>query len=917
MTAVRLTAGLGIAAVLLALLALGIGSRLAVDALWFHSLGYGVIFRTALLAKLACFGAAFAISFPLLAFAGLQAVPRGTGIPRIVLRRGNGSVTIPELIAPITDRIPWRALVGLIAALLSVLFSLGQIGGWETWLLWLRGGSFGETDPLFGRDIGFYLFTLPAWRSLFGSATALLVLAGMLSAAVFWLQGALDVRRQGLFVPESAVRLLSLLLGIFFLVKAGDYWLGRYELLLRPGGAVFGAGYTAVHVRLPLQWILCTLSLGAAGLCLANLAIGGWRFPVAAVVAVVGTSIVASIVPDFYQRLRVRPDELRLERPYIEHNLRMTRLAYGLGAIEQRPFAASTDLDASAIERNRGTFGNVRLWDPRPLLDTYRQLQVIRLYYDFHDVDIDRYSLAGGRRQVMLAAREIVPEQLPANARTWVNQRLQFTHGFGAVMSPVTEFEGEGLPKFLLQDIPPRSSIAIDVAQPRIYFGERTDDYVIVGGAAPEFDYPKGEGNVSNSYDGKDGVGLGSWLRRILFAWSFGDLNILISANVRGESRVLFHRAIQQRISHLAPFLRLDADPYLVIASGRLYWIQDAYTMARTFPYSEPLRELGLNYIRNPVKIVVDAYDGTVDFYAIDEKEPVLAAYARIFPGTFKPYTGMPAELKEHVRYPESLFLVQAEVYRSYHMTNPDVFYNKEDLWNFPTETVGDSAKRVDPYYVIMKLPGEEREEFILMQPMTPSNRNNMVAWLAARCDAPHYGRLVEYQFPKERLIYGPQQIEARIDQDTLISQQLSLWNQMGSKVIRGNLLVIPVEDSVVYVEPLYLRSEQGQIPELKRVIASYADRVAMEPTLEAALAAVLGARGAPATPSPPVAAPPSTARKPAGPPPTLTARQHYEAALEGLRRGDWSAFAREMEALDRSLGADGEATPAEAPQPR
>jgi uncharacterized membrane protein (UPF0182 family) len=486
---------------------------------------------------------------------------------------------------------------------------------------------------------------------------------------------------------------------------------------------------------------------------------------------------------------------------------------------------------------------------------------------------------------------------LPPTARTWVNQRLQFTHGFGVVMSPVTELEGEGLPRFFVKDIPPQSPVGLELSEPRIYFGEKTDDYVIVNAAAEEFDYPKGDQNVSNSYAGKGGVELGSSLRRALFAWSFRDVNLLISGNLRAESRILFRRSIAERISTIAPFLLLDRDPYVVVSGGRLYWIQDAYTTAKTFPYSEPVRGLGLNYIRNSVKVVVDAYDGTVTFYAIDEKEPVLAAYARIFPGLFRRFAEMPDDLRRHVRYPEDLFLVQAEIYRTYHMTNPDVFYNKEDLWSVPTENAGGARSAVEPYYVIMKLPGGTREEFILMQPMTPSNRSNMVAWLAARCDAPEYGELVDYEFPKERLIYGPQQIEARIDQDTTISQQLSLWNQMGSKVIRGNLLVIPVEDSLVYVEPLYLRSEQGQIPELKRVIVAYGDRLAMAPTLEAALAAVFKPGAAPPTviERPATAAPPEAAA-------AKTARAHYRAALDALRAGDWSGFGREMEALDKAL---------------
>jgi uncharacterized membrane protein (UPF0182 family) len=898
--------------VVLAIVLLGMGSGFFVDALWFHQLGVFVVFRTALVAKLTCFAVAFTACWAVVGAIGLAAVrhARASSGVRLVFRRGgNGAPTVPELIAPVADRLPWRGLVLGAAALIASLIALVQAANWQAYLLWLHGGQFGVADPYFGRDVGFFVFSLPAYQMLVDGALAAVVLAGMLAAAVFWLHGALDLRRPGHPIPPAARSILSVVLALFLLAKAAGYWLDRYTLLLEPSGAVFGAGYTAVHLTLPLQWVLVAAALVGAGLAAANVRAQGWRLPLAAVVVVFGAAIVSAILPGVFQRLRVRPDELRLERPYLEKNIAMTRRAYGLAAIQPRPFPAEQTLDAAAVERNRATFENVRLWDPQPLLATYRQLQLIRLYYEFHDVDVDRYEVEGRRRQVMLAAREISPALLPPNARTWVNQRLQFTHGFGVVMSPVTELEGEGLPRLFVKDIPPVSPVGIDVAQPRIYFGEKTDDYVVVHAGAEEFDYPKGEQNVSNEYAGKGGVKLGSWLRRALFAWSFRDVNLLISGSLRPESRILFRRSIADRISAIAPFLLLDRDPYVVVSGGRLYWIQDAYTTAETFPYSEPVRGLRLNYIRNSVKVVVDAFDGTVTLYAMDEHEPVLAAYARIFPGLFRPFAEMPEDLRRHVRYPEDLFLVQAEIYRTYHMTNPDVFYNKEDLWSFPTETAAGARSAVQPYYVIMKLPGGAREEFILMQPMTPSNRSNMVAWLAARCDPPEYGELVEYQFPKERLIYGPQQIEARIDQDTTISQQLSLWNQMGSKVIRGNLLVIPVEDSVVYVEPLYLRSEEGQIPELKRVIVAYGDRVAMEPTLEAALAALFQPAAAqaaavpPAAPVPGAAAPGPPPAAAAGAPAPAAARAHYHAALDALRAGDFAGFGRELDALGKALG--------------
>lgn len=902
--------GAGVA-VLLALGVAGAASGLFLDALWFRQLGAWVVFRTRLVARVVCFAATFVPTAAFVAAIGLRAVRlvRRAGVVRVVFRRTrDGQATLPELVAPLAGQLPWRALVVAAAVVVGALAGIAQAAGADTYLLWWYGGAFGTTDPVFGRDVGFFVFTLPALQGFAGAATASVVFATIVAGIVFYLHGALDVRRADELASPAVVGTASLLLALYLLTRAAGYWLGRYELLLEPYGAVFGAGYTVSTVKLPLQWLLVATSLAGAALAASNVAGRDWRRPIAAVALVLAAGILASFLPDAFQRLRVRPDELRLERPYLAHNIAMTRRAYGLDRIVSRSFPSAQTLDADAIARNAATFENVRLWDPQPLLDAYRQLQLIRLYYDFHDVDVDRYDVGGVRRQVMLAAREIDADLLPENARTWVNQRLQFTHGFGAVMSPVTELEGEGLPTFFMQDIPPRSRVGLSVAEPRIYFGEKTDDYVVVNAAAEEFDYPKGDQNVSNSYAGADGLVLGSRLRRAVFAWHFGDLNLLISGNLRPESRLLFRRSLRQRIGTLAPFLRLDRDPYLVVADGRLVWMQDAYTTARTFPYAEPLRGLGINYIRNSVKVTVDAYDGTVGFWAMDPDEPVLAAYARMFPGLFRPFSEMPAALRPHVRYPEDLFLVQTEMYRTYHMTNPDVFYNKEDLWSFPTEAAGGEARRAaaDPYYVITKLPGEPGEEFILMQPMTPANRSNMVGWLAARSDLEHYGQLLVYELPKERLVYGPQQVEARIDQDTVISQQLSLWNQMGSKVIRGNLLVIPVEDSVVYVEPLYLRSTQGQIPELKRVIVAYGDRLAMERTLDAALAAVFRPGGEAAPPVTPTAAAETVETAPPAPPPHTagaTARDHYRSALEKLRAGDWEGFGREMDALGEALG--------------
>ena len=597
----------------------------------------------------------------------------------------------------------------------------------------------------------------------------------------------------------------------------------------------------------------------------------------------------------------MKPNELQLETPYLQRNIALTQEAYNLHQFTVKPFPAEQGLTFQSLQDNRATIDNIRLWDWQPLMDTYAQLQEIRTYYKFHDIDIDRYEIGGSYQQVMLSARELDPARLPSNAQTWVNLHLLFTHGDGVVMSPVTRKSAEGLPIFYLQDIPPVASGGPAVREPRIYFGQGADSYVIVNGSTPEFDYPKGKDNVYGTYKGADGVAVGGMVRRTLFAWYFDDLNILLTNYITSESRILFRRNIQNRVRTIAPFLRLDHDPYVVVSDGRLFWMQDAYTTSNWFPYAEPLPGGGANYIRNSVKVVIDAYNGSVDFYVTDPADPVIATYWRIFPELFKPFEAMPADLQKHVRYPEDLFLIQAQMYRAYHMDAPEVFYNREDLWQFPRQPTGfygvdaGDGARMAPYYIIMRLPGEARAEFFLMLPMAPSQRENMIAWLAARCDAPDYGKLIVYEFPKDKLVYGPFQIEARINQNTEISQQISLWNQMGSRVIRGHLLVVPIENSILYVSPLYLRAESGQLPELKRVIAAYGDRVVMEETLAEALAALFK-ESAPAFPLP---GPASTAnpRSPAD----LRAREalsHYDRAIARLKAGDWGGFGAELDAV-------------------
>ncbi|HEX9557864.1 MAG TPA: UPF0182 family protein, partial [Reyranella sp.] len=672
-----------------------------------------------------------------------------------------------------------------------------------------------------------------------------------------------------------------------------------------------GAGYTDLHIRLPVLWFLVGLAAICALASWLNVRWRTWRIPAGALALLFGSSFVFYLlVPAFFQRLYVKPSELALETPYIERNIALTRQAYNLQQIEVKLFPVEEGLSFASLEANRPTIDNIRLWDVQPLMDTYAQLQEIRTYYKFLDIDIDRYRLGGTYQQVMLSARELEPALLPPNAQTWVNLHLLFTHGNGMVMSPVTQKSTEGLPTFYLQDIPPVANGGPAIREPRLYFGQASERYAIVKGTTPEFDYPKGKDNVYASYDGADGVSLGDPAWRSLFSWYYGDPNILLSGYITNDSRILLHRNIQDRVRTIAPVLRLDHDPYIVASGGRLFWMQDAYTTSEWFPYAQPQSSGGFNYMRNSVKVVIDAYQGSVDFYVSDPGDPLIQTYQRIFPGLFKPLAAMPPDLQQHIRYPEDLFLVQAQLYRAYHMDTAEVFYNREDLWQFPRQLagIGDSAAstgpmggigrdvpRMAPYYMVIRLPGEARAEFVLMLPMVPSQRDNMIAWLAARCDPPDYGKVVIYEFPKDKQVYGPFQIEARIQQNTDISQQISLWNQMGSRVIRGHLQVVPIENSILYVSPLYLRAATGQLPELKRVIAAYGDRVVMEETLGAALAALFKD-----TVLPPARPADAGAARSAGPPDARAreALAHYDRALERLKAGDWSGFGAELDAL-------------------
>ena len=883
-------------------------SRFFVDLLWFSSLGFRAVFTTTWLTMFVVFVIASIVSAVILLLNGFIAAKTTSGARRgpqnfrIIGRSAQG---IPEIIELSFDKLPWRLIIAGVALVVGLFIGLAQTGNWDVFLKWLNAAPFGRTDPLFGKDLGFYVFSLPVYELFRDWALLIVFLSAASAAAIYLLRGDIIYQQAGPpTLSAAALRHSSALLATFFLIKAGGYMLQRYDLLTSNNGIVFGAAYTDVHLRLPLLTALAGVAAMAAALCVYNIWLAGLRLPIAAVVLVFAVSILQMIVPGAFQSYWVKPDELRLESRYIASNIEFTRYGFGLDHITSAPFPAKGKLTREVIAANQATIQNIRWWDPRPLTDTYRQLQEIRLYYDFHDIDVDRYMIDGSYRQVLLSARELNQSKLPADAQTWINQRFKFTHGNGIAMNPVNRFDEEGLPVFFVKDIPPVAPPELKIDRPEIYFGEETRNYVVVGGDTKEFDYAKGQENVYNTYAGRDGVSLGSLWRRALFAWAFGDFKLLISDNVTATSKILFRRLIQERIRRIAPFLRLDRDPYLVVSDGRLVWLQDAYTVSDALPYSQVSQAGSINYIRNSVKIAVDAYDGNPVFYIADPKDPVVLTYQRIFPSLFQPIEAMPDSLRKHIRYPEDLFIIQAGVYGTYHMKDPEVFYNKEDLWNFPREAHKGQTGVMQPYYTIMKLPGEPREEFILMLPMVPNNRDNMIAWLAARCDGPNYGKVIEFAFSKEKLIYGPAQIEARIDQDTTISQQLSLWNQAGSRVIRGNLLAIPIDDTLLYVEPLYLSAESRQLPELKRLIASTGDRVVMAQTVESLLAALfVQEEKAPAVVSSTTSMPPSAA--PGGSLPSganAEALNHYRRAFEALNKGDWRTFGAEMDAMQKAL---------------
>ncbi|MEO0407986.1 MAG: UPF0182 family protein, partial [Cyanobacteria bacterium P01_A01_bin.135] len=761
------------------------------------------------------------------------------------------------------------------------IFGVVMAEHWPQVLLATSPTAFGQVDPIFNRDISFYVMLLPLAELLIFWLVGLCLLVWVAVALVYLLSGSSLSQGQfpGFARPQirHIYRLGSATMGAIAL----SYWVDRYELLYSPTGVIYGASYTNVAVELPLY---TGLSLGALAIAVllwlrsSSLPRLPFRLPaqtasakrpawpmvtvVLIYLAVVGLGGVA--LPAVVQRLVVQPNELDRELPFIENAIALTRRAFALDDIDVELFNPENSLTYEELLDNQLTVNNIRLWDTRPLLETNRQLQRIRLYYEFADADVDRYTLTGPNgselRQVLIAARELDYNAVPDEAKTWVNQHLIYTHGYGFTLSPVNVAGDSGLPQYFIrgiEHIPSSETVrqSIPVEQPRIYYGELTNNYALTQTQVQELDFPSGSENVYNVYDGSGGIGIGAYWRRLLYALRLGDWRLLLTENVTPDTQLLFRRNIRDRVQTLAPFLRYDSDPYLVVADAGplqddggaavnyLYWMIDAYTVSDRFPYADPLNDF--NYIRNSVKVVVDAYHGTVAFFVADPDDPLIRSWVRLFPGMFRPLDAMPEALRRHIRYPQDYYRVQAQQLMTYHMTDPRVFYNREDEWRAPTEIYANEQQRVEPYYLLMELPNIDQGEFLLFRPYTPAQRRNLIAWLAARSDGDRYGRQVLYTFPKQELVFGPEQIEARINQDPLISQQISLWDRQGSRAIQGNLLVIPVEESLLYIEPLYLEAEQNRLPTLVRVIAAYQNRIAMAPTLDAALRGVFEAPAA------------------------------------------------------------------------
>jgi len=866
--------------------------RLAADLFWFREIGFQRVFTTELVTKFLLFAIVATVSYALLAV-NLRVARRG-GSPANVF-----SGPLPESLTDLIERLP--RLTTPAAIVFAILAGISASAAWMTVLQFLNGAPFGVTDPVFNRDIGFYTFVMPGLAMLLGLLSTLTVLAVLLSGFVYLVRG--EIRPPSpaspkLMLSPRAGAHLGVLVIVFLLLAAARIWVVQIpELLYSTTGPFTGASYADLNAQRPGLHLAAVTALLGAGFIL--LGIVRRRVLPAVTLALIayfaGGFLGRSVYPAIIQRLVVAPTELGRERPYISNHIVATRVAWGIDSVVTRDLPGDVALTLADIRANGPTIENVRLWDREPLLQTFGQLQEIRTYYDFISVDDDRYVIDGRYRQVLLSARELNTTSLPT--RSFINDHLTFTHGMGLTLAPVNQVTTEGLPVLFVKDLPPVTTGDLAVKRPQIYYGELTNAYAIVGTRLPEFDHPSGEENVTAAYEGRGGVTLTFW-RRAVLAWHFASLKMLLSGDISSSSRILYRRNIADRARRALPFLRLDNDPYLVLTdAGDLVWIIDAYTSTTRYPYAARLPD-GTTYMRNSVKVTVDAYHGTVTAYMADPSDPLIRTQAKIFPGILQPLESMPEDLRRHLRYPEDLYRAQAALYTTYHMIEPEQFYHREDQWQIPV--VGQGGER-NPFmrHIVMRLPDEQNAEYIFMTPFTPRQKDNLAAWMVARNDGEHYGKLLVYRFPKQSLVFGPRQIVNRINQDTEIARQITLWDQRGSEVIRGELLVIPIERSLIYVQPIYLRAEGGQIPELKRVVIAHQNQVVMAETLESGLALLFGGSSARQA----VAEAPSPATVPGtatGVSATLLrqVQDAYDRAIAAQRAGNWAQYGEEMNRL-------------------
>lgn len=885
-----------------------------VDALWFDALGYRDVFWTILNFQAAVSAIAGVSTFALLvaAFHGLK--PRGFGERHGIVINGR-PITLP--IGPVLS-----LAVVVMSAVIALVAAVGFSADWPTIALWWYGRASvnvsSVADPIFGRPLDFYLFALPSLQLATDWFTAMAVLIFAMGVFFFITSGGTPSFRRPGFADVNATRGLLLASAPLIAAMAAQIYLGRFERLFTDHTTFAGITYTDAHITVPgMLLVAVALIASAIAVVIAAFVAPRVRWLVAALLPAAVLYFATGLVGAYVESFIVKPNQLVKEKPYITHNIEVTRQAYGLNRIAQRPFPAETTVEAAEADNNQATLQNIRLWDWRVLQDTLRQLQEIRTYYDFPDIDIDRYVIDGMPRQVMLAARELNVSRLPESSRTWINEKLIYTHGYGITMNAVNGFTPEGLPALLVKDMPVQSASAdLTVSRPEIYFGETTNTDVYVKTRQQEFNYPQGQTNNLTTYEGNGGIVLGGFLRRTVIAFARGDLAKLpFSNDITGESRLLMRRNVRDRVAALTPFLRFDPDPYIVLGNdGRLSWIMDGFTVSDHYPYSRRYQLEGnqVNYLRNSIKAVIDPYDGTTTFYVFDAEDPVIGTYRRMFPTLFKDASAMPAGLRAHVRYPELLLALQAEVYALYHMTDPRVFYNREDLWTVATDVsasaeTGGTAQPMEPNFLLMRLPDEPDVEFVEILAFTPANRNNLIGWIAGRSDGEHYGSAIAYDFPKTRLVDGPLQVEARIDQNAQLSGQLTLWNQQGSHVRRGPLLVIPTGRALLYAEAIYLQAQRSPMPELRLVVLALQDRLVYAPTFDAALTELFGAAGSSVTPAAPAV---STIRESAPPSPSsveiqkliATAAQDLADYQRLTAEGKLGEAGQKLEQLKRTL---------------